>query len=213
MNGGEFNGEKVLAENLVKEMWDPHNRNLPQNYVHYCPGVKPAYGYGWRIFENFFGYKLIYHGGMSGVSGGYVGFIPELNLTYAQLQNVHVTPVYLMLTAFALLLGKDPEEDIPFYKRRKHYRKLCGRYEAYKKTITCKIEQRGSVLFLINDDWAQKWEAPLIPKNDDPEVMDFYLITDYGSMNIPFTKHEDGNISFDWERHLMHKKTIELEED
>ncbi len=213
LNGGEFNGEKVLAENLVKEMWKPHNRNFPQNYIHYCPGVKPAYGYGWRIFENFFGYKLIYHGGMSGVSGGYIGFIPELNLTYAQLQNVHVTPVYLMLTAFALLLGKDPEEEMPYYKRKKHYRNLCGRYEAYKKTITCEIEQRGSVLFLINEDWSQKFVTPLIPMNNDPEVMDFYIITDYGSLRIPFTKHDDGNISFDWERHLMHKKTIELEED
>ncbi len=213
MNGGTFNGKKVLDESLSKEMLNPHNRNIQSKYPHFCPGAKPAYGYGWRIFENFFGYKLIYHGGMSGVSGGYVGFIPELNLTYAQLQNVNWSPLYLMLTAFALLLGKDPEEEIPYYKRKRHYRSLCGRYEAYKKTITFKIEQKGSVLFVIDDNWPDKSVTPLIPKNDDPEVMDFYIITDYGTLDIPFTKHEDGQITFDWERHVLHKKTIELEED
>ena len=36
-----------------------------------------------------------------------------------------------MLTTFTLLLGKNPEEEMPFYKRRKHFKKLSGRYEAY----------------------------------------------------------------------------------
>ncbi len=213
IDGGEFNGNRILEESLIKEMWQSHNNNIQAQYLNYYPNSNAAYGYGWKIHENFFGHRLYVHGGMSGVSGGWVGFIPELNLTYAQLQNVNWTPEHLILTAFALLLGKDPDEDMPLYKRRKHYRVLSGKYEAYKKTITMEIQSRNGLLFLTDENWFDKHSTPLIPKNDKPEVMDFYVITEYGKMDVPFTKHDDGEITFDWERHILHKKTIELEED
>lgn len=212
MNGGVFNDKRILSEELVKEMWKSHNNNVQSKYYHYYPSTNATYGYGWKIYEDFLGYRLITHGGMSGVSGGWVGFIPELNLSYVQLQNVNWVPLHLMLSAFSLLLGKDPEEVMPYYKRKKHLKSLCGKYESYKKTITFEIEQKAGVLFIKGDNWVDPFNAGLIPKNDDPEVMDFYVITDYGRMDVPFTKHKDGQITFDWERHLMHKKTIELEE-
>jgi CubicO group peptidase (beta-lactamase class C family) len=212
MDGGEFKGKRLLSEELVKEMWISHNKNLPFEYSIYLPGMEPSYGYGWRIYDNFFGHKLITHGGMSGVSGGWVGFIPELNLSYVQLQNVHIIPLRLLLTAFTLLLGHDPEETLPYYKREKHFKLLSGKYEAYKKTITYEIESRHGNLFIKGDNWIEPFSTMLIPNNNDPEVMDFHVLTEYGKMNVPFTKHKDGTITFDWERHLMHKKTIELEE-
>jgi len=32
-------------------------------------------------------------------------------------------------------------------------------------------------------------------------------------MDVPFTKHPNGEITFDWERHLMHKKTYNIPEE
>ena len=74
------------------------------------------------------------------------------------------------------------------------------------------IKEKESILYL-EGSWQEKFKIPLIPKNDDPEVMDFYVILPQGNMDVPFTKQDDGHITFDYERHLMHKKTIELEED
>ncbi len=213
VNGGEYKGVRILGEDLVKEMWQPHNKNVQAQYFHFYPDMSATYGYGWKIFENFFGYRLITHGGMSGVSGGWIGFIPELQLTYVQLQNVNWIPLHLMLNAFALLLGKDPEEAIPFYKKKKHLKALSGRYETYKRTLKIDIQLRDGLLFLTDENWVDKNITPLIPKNDDPECMDYYIITPAGKMDVLFTKHGNGEITFDWERFIFHKKTIELEED
>ncbi len=212
LNKGDFNGKKLLSEELIKEMWKPHNKNLTSQYQEYCPGSISSYGYGFRVYDNYYGYTLVTHGGVSGVTGGQVAFIPELNLTFAQLYNVSWLPTHLMHTALALLLGKDPEKVMPYHIRKKHYKKLCGRYDAYKKTLTMEIKEKESILYL-EGSWQEKFKLPLIPKNDDPEVMDFYVILPQGNMDVPFSKQDDGHITFDYERYLMHKKTIELEED
>jgi CubicO group peptidase (beta-lactamase class C family) len=210
LNGGEFKGKKLLNAGLIKEMRNSHNKNLKvKNNEYYIDAIE-TYGYGWKIYENYYGHTLITHQGVSGVTGGNVGFVPELNLTFAQLYNVSWLPTYLLHVAFALLLGHDPDL-LPYNKRKKHYIALCGRYEAYKKIITLKIIEKEGLLYLIDDNWQEKGVYPLIPKDNDPEVMDFYILQPSGSLEIPFTKHENGQITFDYERYLMHKKTIKLE--
>ena len=69
------------------------------------------------------------------------------------------------------------------------------------------------MLYLIDDNWTDKTVTPLIPMNDDPEVMDFYVIFPQGKMNVPFTELPNGAVVFEYERHLVHKKTLELEEE
>lgn len=213
LNGGEFQGKRILSEELIKKMWEPHNQNLQTSSQELCPGASASYGYGWKVYDNYYGYKVITHQGVSGVTGGNVAFIPELNITFAQLYNVSWMPSHLMHRALALLIGKDPDETIPIYKRRKHYRKLSGRYDGYKKITTYDVEKREGMLYLIDDNWSDKTVIPLIPKNDDPEVMDFYVIFPHGKMDVPFTELPNGTIVFEYERHIAHKKTIELEEE
>jgi len=69
------------------------------------------------------------------------------------------------------------------------------------------------MLYLIDDNWPDKTVIPLIPKNDEPEVMDFYVILPQGNMNIPFTQLSESHLIFEYERYIVHKKTIELEEE
>ncbi|MCG3221594.1 MAG: serine hydrolase [Candidatus Heimdallarchaeota archaeon] len=213
LNGGEFKGKKILDSELILEMRKPHNSNLASSYKEYFPGGKVSYGYGLRVHEDFHGYTLITHGGISGVTGGQIGFIPELNLTYAQLYNVSFLSVHPLYTAFTFLVGKDPEEYMPYYKRRKHYKKLCGRYDAYKKILSFELKQRYGALYLEGDYWDGRVSQPLLPSNTNPEVMDFHVISPFGRMEVPFTEHNNGEITFEFERYIMHKKTIELEED
>ncbi|UCE12281.1 MAG: serine hydrolase [Candidatus Heimdallarchaeota archaeon] len=210
LNGGEFKGKQLLDRDLIKEMWKSHNTNLKMKNSEYYVDATEAYGYGWKIYENYNGYTLITHQGVSGVTGGNVGIIPELKLTFAQLYNVSWIPNYLMHVAFSLLVGKNPEE-MPYNKRKRHYRALCGEYEAYKKILSVNIEEKEGLLYLIDNNWQDKGVFPLIPRNNDPEVMDFYIILPSGSLEVPFTRHEKGQITFDYERYLMHKKTAKLE--
>ncbi len=213
LNGGEYKGVRILGEELIQEMWKPHNQNIQAKYFYYYPDLTATYGYGWKIYHDFFGQRIITHGGNSGVSGGMVGFIPELKLTFALLQNVNWIPLHLMFVAFALIFGKNPDEEMPFFKRRKHLRSLAGRYETYKKTITVQVQNRNGLLYILDENWVDKITIPLIPKNNDPEVMEFYAPTPYGRMDVPFTKHIDGHITLDWERHVLHQKTIDLDDD
>ncbi|MEE9411276.1 MAG: serine hydrolase [Candidatus Heimdallarchaeota archaeon] len=213
VNGGEFKGKQILDPELILEMRKPHNKNIKSTYEEFFPGGKVAYGYGLRVIEDFHGYTLVSHGGVSGVTGGQIGFIPELNLTFVQLYNVSFLSTHPLYTAFTSLIGKDPDEHMPFFRRRKHYKNLCGRYDAYKKILSLELKQRYGSLFLEGDFWDGRVSQSLIPCNEDPEVMEFYSNTPFGKMYVPFTKHNNGEITFEYQRYIMHKKTIELEED
>ncbi|MHA2255683.1 MAG: serine hydrolase domain-containing protein [Candidatus Heimdallarchaeaceae archaeon] len=213
LNNGEFNGKKILREDLIKEMYKPHNPNIKSSYHEYCPGATLSYGYGLRVYENYHGYTMIAHGGVSGVTGGQIAFIPELDITFVQLYNVSFLPKLLKHTACTLLLGKNPKEDMPYYIRSKHYKALCGRYEAFKKILTIDVKERNGLLYLEGDFWDGRLLHPIFPKNGDPDVLEFYSIAPYGKMDVPFTKHDNGEITFEYERYVMHKKTTEVAED
>lgn len=213
LNNGEFRGKKLLSEDLVQEMVKPHNTNITDSFHEYVPDVKLGYGYGWRVYENFHGNTLIAHRGVSGVTGGLIGYMPELNITFAQLYNVSYLPRILKHLAFILLMGKEPKEVMPYYIRRKHYNDLCGRYEAFKKILTIDVQERNGLLYLEGDFWDGRLSHPIIPKSKNPKVMEFYCITPYGNMDVNFTKLSSGEMTFEYERYLMRKKTIEIKED
>ncbi|MCH8907516.1 MAG: serine hydrolase [Candidatus Heimdallarchaeota archaeon] len=203
---GEFEGNNLLNVELLNEMWKPHNQNIKSKSNEYCPNADVSYGYGWKIFENYFGYTLLTHQGVSGVTGGNVAIIPELKITFAQLYNISWLPTALMHTALVLLLDKDPQTEMPFHRRRKHYEALCGTYEAYKRIVTLEIFEQNGLLYLKDKNWYDTEILPLIPKSDDPETLNFYIITPFGSIDINFTIHEDNQTTFDYERYLLHKR-------
>jgi hypothetical protein len=208
LNKGVYNNNRLLDENLLQEMYKPHNTNItnPQTeFYGYEPNSKEYYGYGFRIYPNYYGYTLIAHIGVSGVSGGNIGIIPELKISVVQLYNVFWIPGHLFHTAMMLILGKNPSKEMPFYRRRDHYKRLCGYYEAYKKICKVKIENRLGMLYLIDENWADKSVFPLIPKSTDPEEVEFYSMFPFGTLETSFKIHDDGSITCDYERRLLHK--------
>ncbi|MFX0210891.1 MAG: hypothetical protein ACFFDT_33235, partial [Candidatus Hodarchaeota archaeon] len=194
--------KQILDENLILEMQKPHNIHLKgENFL--LHKGKAAYGYGWNRVDNYHGYTLITHSGASGVSGGFIGFIPELKVTYAQLYNVGWLARHLMDYAMILLMGKDPDK-LPFIQRRDYFERIVGKYEAYKKTITMEVVEKVGLLYL-EGNLVEKFSFHLIPYLEDATPLKFYVITPYGKMDVIFTLHENGEITFDYERHLMHK--------
>lgn len=207
LNKGMFNGAKIISEESIQEMWKPHNKNSKD--IDYLFGFKDeGYGYG-LVIDNFFDKKLIYHGGSSGTSGGVYCFIPELDLTYVQLQNVDSSTRYLSVLAMALLLGLDPDEQVPFFKKRKIYSELIGKYKSYKNLTEVEITKKNGLLFL--QEKGNEDAIPLIPQNFEPDTMEFYLPQDSGRLDISFYHHND-ELLFDYERSIMHKISFQKED-
>ncbi len=208
LNKGIFNGTRIISEELIQEMQKPHNKNSKSN--DYLFGFKDeGYGYGLTVIENFFGKKLIYHSGSSGTSGGVYCFIPELDITYAHLQNVDSPTRYLSVLAMTLLLGLDPDEQLPYFKKRKHYAELVGKYKSYKNLTEVEIFFKNGLLYLREKGDEETF--PLIPQSFEADTMDFYIPQENGRLDISFYTHNK-EILFDYERSLMHKTDFQKED-
>lgn len=205
LNKGEFKGTRIISENLIQEMTKTHNKNLKN--INYLFGIKEqTYGYGFSIIPDFFGHTVIYHSGSSGTSGGVHCFIPELDLTYAQLENVDGLPNYLFILALSLLIGLDPDQNIPYFQRRKLFTELVGVYKSYKEIKVITITEKNGLLYLQEKGDDDK--TPLIPYSFEADNMDFYIQEEFGKFDINFQRFND-EIIFDYERDLMHRVSFQ----
>ena len=97
------------------------------------------------------------------------------------------------------------KKDLPYLKRRKHFKKLQGSYMAYRKNIEVKIIQKGGLLYM-ESNVIEKTSEPLIPVNPkEPCPNEFYSYNPYGRQIIQFYHSEDGKIRFDVERNIFKK--------
>lgn len=87
---------------------------------------KEGYGYGWAIAEDFLGHKLVIHSGSTGASGAHLSFVPDSKIGVAEVVNGGKSPDPVFLGALALLMGKDPEKEIPFFETVKKLSILAG---------------------------------------------------------------------------------------
>ncbi|WP_313891088.1 serine hydrolase domain-containing protein [Psychrobacillus sp.] len=96
-NGGKVGDSQVLSNESVEQMSTPFIECAPGRY----------YGYGLMITPDFFGYKLVEHGGAIKGVAAQMNTIPELGLTGMSLTNLGGVPsTKLLFSAFADYLGK-----------------------------------------------------------------------------------------------------------
>lgn len=87
LNNGEVNGHQVLTPESVKQMTTPHVNIEPGKY----------YGYGLRITPDYYGTKLIEHGGGSKGVSSIMAILPEKNLSGVTLTNLAGVPANKIL--------------------------------------------------------------------------------------------------------------------
>lgn len=126
MNGGKFKDRQIIQKESIEKMWKPHIK-CP------IPYGKSGYGYGWGIEENFFGYKLVHHGGNITTSGGFLAMIPEKNMGVVIGQIPNPTGAHEMITRgiLAKLLGQDLNKAVPMLEVHKKLELIQGKYKAY----------------------------------------------------------------------------------
>lgn len=99
-NEGVVNGTRILSKESVEQMMTPH--------IEYEPGK--CYGYGLRIIPDYFGSKLISHGGgLKGVSS-FMCAIPDKKLAGVILTNVaDVSAGDVLMGALNIVEGREYE--------------------------------------------------------------------------------------------------------
>ncbi|MEM3581479.1 MAG: serine hydrolase [Candidatus Bathyarchaeia archaeon] len=198
LNRGKYNGNTLASSTSIKEMEEPRVKVPLQVFG------GESYGYGLSIIPNFFGYKLVGHGGSVLVYTAYMGYIPEKRVGVALLANGSGYPLSQMgLYALALLLDKNPDE-LPFIKYEKVYELLSGLYQTYRETMDAKVVPKGGLLQIEICDKYTDMIIPLIPEDIEGDVKRFYTLQAGGKLPVDFIVDGDC-VELIYERYRLKK--------
>jgi CubicO group peptidase (beta-lactamase class C family) len=202
MNKGTFDGTRVLGESSMEEILKPR---IDVGY----PTIfgKMNYGYGWGVYEDFFGHKCIGHTGGLFVSGGDLRFVPDLNLGVAVAFNNSMSEsAYLVASAVLLLfMGKDPMKLIPTFEMEKRLGQLTGEYRTYKGIEKVSVVRKGGILFLESKEKLYEQSLALIPESDKFETLNFYILTGGTRLPAEFVIDSSGKVDLFIERNRFRK--------
>ncbi|MDK2384502.1 MAG: serine hydrolase, partial [Candidatus Korarchaeota archaeon] len=166
---------------------------------------------GWSISTDFFGYRLVGHGGNIAVSSAYVAFLPEAGIGVAALANTGKTQVLrrIALAALALALGRSPEE-LPGWREEELLEKLTGIYESRAGIVRARVTRAGGALVVEERTQLSRRTMVLVPEKLDPRNPVFHIPTPEGRQYVDFIV-EDGRIVLLLERYRL-EKVAELRE-
>jgi CubicO group peptidase (beta-lactamase class C family) len=163
-----------------------------------------AYGFGLHIIPDFFGNKLIGHGGSVLVSTAYIGYLLKKRIGIALLANGSGYPMsQLGLYGLALMCGEEPEE-LPFVKIERTFERLEGKYETYKGTMKAQVVSNAGILNLEIKDKYMDLIIPLIPENLENDVKHFYTVQSGVKLPVEFMVSGD-NVDLIYERYRLRK--------
>jgi CubicO group peptidase (beta-lactamase class C family) len=135
-DGGVYDGTRVLSAELVDEMRRLQSPPLPT-----ADGAERGYGYGWEVSE-FLGETLVAHRGAIGVSGGYVGVLPERGVGVAMAYNrLGRGPIRTGKGVLSILAGESPAETVRLVAVDDAVEAVCGRYTSYQDAMTVDVER------------------------------------------------------------------------
>jgi len=201
MDGGTFEGKKLVEASSLEQMH--------KSYIETGTGFwgKQGYGYGWSITDGFLGYKLVQHGGSTGVSSAFLGFMPDQKVGVALAANTGAYGSAAMtLGALALLLGKDPEKELPFLEIEKRLKQLEGNYESYRGVRRLSVVRKGPMLYLEEKTKLTEMSVPLIPESEKMKKLKFHIYSGVGvKMPVEFVVDSKGLIDMYLERWRLHK--------
>lgn len=116
-----------VNSDLAAEMVEP-----VEAFRTFLDGTEIGYGYGWMT-RPFGDDVLIGHGGGTGVSAGYLGFLEDRGLGIALGCNAQpdTSPEKLAIELLAEITGTEPETVLPKRATEQKERRVIGEYAAY----------------------------------------------------------------------------------
>lgn len=90
-NGGKYKDARILTAESVQQMMEPHIQCEPKRF----------YGYGLMITPDYYGHKMVEHGGALKGVAAQMNILPELGITGVSFTNLAGVPsTYLLNCAF-----------------------------------------------------------------------------------------------------------------
>lgn len=199
---GNFDGGQLASEGSFEKMQQLH--------IHRPDGYYGAYGYGYGlgITPDFFGGKMIAHGGSIAVSTAYMAFIPGMKAGVVMMGNSSgMDYATIAESVFAILMGRDPAETIPALIIRERMKRLTGSYEVYRGLEQLKVVNKRGLLYL--EEKSRRTEnttlTPLIPEDATLASTDFYVLRNGLKSPVEFAIREGGAIDLFIGRYCYHK--------
>ena len=184
INGGEFEGRRIVSRSSIEKMETPHIRGP----VEYYGG--DSYGYGLRIIPNFLGHKVVGHGGSVDVYTANMEYVRDTKSGVILLANGTGYPLGVVaMSAITTLLGGNPANLGPV-KTEVLLKKLEGQYKAYKGTIFAEVRKNGSFLMLSGEDIGNN--IVLVPDGTEGDAARFYTLELGARMDVVFRFNEHG---------------------
>lgn len=153
LNNGTINGVKILSKNSVIQMTTSYIKMDPVNF----------YGYGLGMTKNYFGKKLIQHGGSLQSISSKFGIIKEENLSIIVLANLNDFPAARVME---LALNAYFERDIEAHHLEhpsieispELMNKYLGVYQADEEMdVTLKVQDNELNFFYKNEPYPIKF--------------------------------------------------------
>lgn len=201
MDGKAINGESIVSKESLEKMHTPYIEEPHSFYG------KMGYGYGWMIYDDFFGYKLIGHGGSTLVSGAYICYVPEKKIGVVILADNGLAPLNVIGEAIIMgMLGKDPQKEHPFLPIQEKFNRLSGQYQSYKGLIKPKVVLKDGMLYVETEiPGILKRSQPLIPEDITGDNYKFYTYTMGIKRPVEFIVKPSGEIYLIIERDIFRK--------
>ncbi len=163
-----------------------------------------SYGYGLHAYPDFFGHRLVGHGGSVGVATAYMGFIPSRDVAVAVLANgAGYAAGQLGMVALAALLGEDPEH-LPFLRIERLLDGLAGVYETFKGTMQITFRRKGDLLQAEFRDKHHQENVPLIPEVLEGDAPRFFILAAGRRSTVEFHR-KDGAVEVLYERYKLRR--------
>lgn len=165
-----------------------------------------SYGYGWVVTENFYGQKLVYHGGSVLVHTAYAGYLPSSGYGVVVLANSSGYPLSLIgMYALSLALGQDPERTLKPIAYENALSKLTGTYETYSGTLQLSVERNGDFLEIVYKDKYHESRTPIVPVEVREDYAEFYTLASTRKIPVYFYVERDRVVMI-YERYKLVKR-------
>ncbi len=205
-NKGKFEGTEIIGENLIDQMLKSHVSREKSILA-----GENGYGYGWGIFEGFYGTKMVAHTGSTGISGAIIAFTPAEKFGVIATINSGLADVLIVLAYMILmiLLQKDPMREFPIITIQKKLAMLTGKYQSYKGLEKVNVKKTGGYLtceILSDVEIIPNRSYPLIPETEIMANFNFFFINEMGLRQpVEFTIDPKNKIDLIIERNVYHR--------
>lgn len=190
--------KKIVNDESLQELVNPRIETLFAS--HFDPVM---YGYGWMSINHFLGKRLISHSGSVAASSGYVGFLPELNVSVAIGANTSECPTSRIgMYALSLFIEDSSPEDLPFVKLEKKREMLKGNYHDYRDyTHVSVFDGEDGLLNMKLESDEFHSTVPILLEGDK-----VYTMNNNAKMELEVRMKSGREVEIFFERHRFVKK-------